>query len=418
MTGPFPAGDPAPAAASRADRVLVAATASFLFLAPAAASTGWRLIAISIAGFAILASGFPHLVRDWRAAPRAPLLAFALWSAICVLSWSWSDNPRYTLREAKTEIGYGLITFLVFVVAAMRVGRWHLWRGMLLAATVATFFLDIALEHLPWRLSRHSMDGGPGPWSTHLVMVAPLVLMLSWPHPWGDGRRGWWSVAALALLALAAWRTENRIVWAALGVQLGLAIMLIGADPAVRTHGFSRLRAVLLASALVVLLAFGASIADRNERLFHAATAAQSLERDLRPALWSVAWEQIRAAPWLGHGFGREIASAHFLALKPAGDLHHPPMRHSHNLFTDIALQTGVVGLAAFLLLLGALAREHWRWLRDPRVAPLGIVGLTLLAGFVMKNLTDDFLHRHNALVFWALNAMLLGLAHRARRED
>jgi hypothetical protein len=28
-----------------------------------------------------------------------------------------------------------------------------------------------------------------------------------------------------------------------------------------------------------------------------------------------------------------------------------------------------------------------------------------------VKNLTDDFLHRHNALVFWAFNAMLLGLA-------
>jgi hypothetical protein len=41
-------------------------------------------------------------------------------------------------------------------------------------------------------------------------------------------------------------------------------------------------------------------------------------------------------------------------------------------------------------------------------------MGLCVLAGFVVKNLTDDFMHRHNALVFWALNGMLLGLA-RAR---
>ena len=75
------------------------------------------------------------------------------------------------------------------------------------------------------------------------------------------------------------------------------------------------------------------------------------------------------------------------------------------------------IGLGVFVLLLAALAREHWRWVRDPRVAPLGIVGLTLLAGFVVKNLTDDFLHRHSALLFWAMNAMLLGLAQRARRE-
>jgi len=52
--------------------------------------------------------------------------------------------------------------------------------------------------------------------------------------------------------------------------------------------------------------------------------------------------------------------------------------------------------------------------LREPALAPLGMLGLALLAGFVVKNLTDDFLHRHNALVFWSLNAMLLGFA-RAR---
>ena len=34
-----------------------------------------------------------------------------------------------------------------------------------------------------------------------------------------------------------------------------------------------------------------------------------------------------------------------------------------------------------------------------------------------MKNLTDDFFVRHNALVFWALNGMLLGLGQRLGME-
>jgi hypothetical protein len=33
----------------------------------------------------------------------------------------------------------------------------------------------------------------------------------------------------------------------------------------------------------------------------------------------------------------------------------------------------------------------------------------------VVKNMTDDFLTRHNALVFWALNGMLAGLERRLR---
>jgi O-antigen ligase len=416
VTGPLAAGDPAPAAASRADRVLVAATATFLFFAPAAASTGWRLIALSIAGFAILAAGWSRLRGDFARLPALPLFAFAAWAAVSAASWFWSEAPHYSAREIKTEILYGTMAFAVFAVAGLRVGRWPLWRAVLLGATAITFLGDIVLEHLPWRLMRHSLDGGAGPWSTHLVLVAPLLLMIRWPRPWGDGRRAGWAIAALALLALAAWRSENRIVWAALGVQLGIATMLMGADPDMRTRAFSRFRAGLLAAVLVVVIAFAGSIAERNERLFHEETAAASLERDLRPRLWRAAWQEIREAPWLGHGFGREISGTRFLALAPRG-MAHPPMLHSHNVFADVAVQTGLVGLAAFMVLLLALAREHVRWLRDARVAPLGIVGLTLLAGFIVKNLTDDFLHRHNALVWWALNAMLLGLAARARRQ-
>jgi hypothetical protein len=43
------------------------------------------------------------------------------------------------------------------------------------------------------------------------------------------------------------------------------------------------------------------------------------------------------------------------------------------------------------------------------------MMGLAMLAGFVVKNLTDDFFYRHNALVFWAINGMLLGLARSTR---
>jgi O-antigen ligase len=94
----------------------------------------------------------------------------------------------------------------------------------------------------------------------------------------------------------------------------------------------------------------------------------------------------------------------------------HPPVRHGHNLLLNIAVQLGVVGVGLFVAVLALLAREYARFLAEPAIAPLGVIGLALLAGFLAKNFTDDFLHRHNAQVFWALNGMLLGLARRARR--
>jgi len=164
-------------------------------------------------------------------------------------------------------------------------------------------------------------------------------------------------------------------------------------------------------AALVATAALAASILDRSA--LHFAGATDSLERDVRPRIWGVAWEKFAQAPVLGHGFGREILAADFIPHTPRV-LGHPEIRHGHNVFVDMALQLGVAGLAVFVAILVMLAREYRSYLRREDLAPLGVLGLAVLAGFLVKCLTDDFLHRHNGLVFWAINAMLLGLARSA----
>jgi O-antigen ligase len=80
-------------------------------------------------------------------------------------------------------------------------------------------------------------------------------------------------------------------------------------------------------------------------------------------------------------------------------------------------LQTGAIGLAAFVALLAALTVRYVQFLRssDDALAFLGIIGIALVAGFVIKNLTDDFLLRSNGKEFWILNAALLGFGMRRR---
>jgi hypothetical protein len=80
----------------------------------------------------------------------------------------------------------------------------------------------------------------------------------------------------------------------------------------------------------------------------------------------------------------------------------------------NIALQLGIVGLGSSRGARSARARIR------PHAARLGggsARGHRPRAprGFLAKNLTDDFLHRHNAQVFWALNGMLVGFGRRAR---
>jgi len=74
------------------------------------------------------------------------------------------------------------------------------------------------------------------------------------------------------------------------------------------------------------------------------------------------------------------------------------------------------VGLALFVWMWAALARELIGALRDtPPRRWCAILGFALIAGYVVKNLTDDFHVRHVALLAWSLAGALLALTRTPR---
>jgi O-antigen ligase len=387
--------------------LLAAATSAFLFLAPITGSAGLRSAALIIAAVALAGSWRTNVKPHLSRIPLPFAAAFAAWVLLGLASLAWSVERRYTLDELRNEALYATLAVAVFFFAAQHAGRWRLWCAALLAGTLVVFSIYFAESAFGIKLSRHPAFELRGPWSTHLVLVAPIVLALSWRPPWGAGRGLAVGAAAMALLLYAAWATENRIIWVALAAQFLIAGLLQPAGP----EGAPRLRALSMVAALVATGVFAAAVADRSA--LHFAGAAESLERDVRPRIWRVAAEKFAQAPLVGHGFGREILAKEFIPHTPKV-LNHPQIRHGHNVFVDMALSLGLLGLAIFVALLALLAREHVRSLRRPELAALGVIGLMVMAGFLVKCLTDDFLHRHNGLVFWALNGMLLGLGRGA----
>ena len=411
LTHPSAAGEPPlPAALSPAERVLAAATALLLLLAPAAGSAGLRGAMLAIAAGALAWSRGRDLAGDVRAIPRAFLVCFLAWCALAALSVLWSVSPAFTRAELRPEVVYGIAAFAIFFAAARARPHWRLWWAAIIAGTVGVFALQLLQDLAGLRFSRHPMDGGPGPWSTHLVLVAPLLLAIAWPRPWGFDRGTTAKAAALVLLLVAAAETSNRIVWAALATQIAVVVILSGAIPAMDPAHAARLRRLTVIAALAVLAGFAISVAEKSAVHYRTdPSVTASIDRDLRPKLWAVARGEFAQAPWIGHGFGREILESKFLPVTPQG-MGHPPMRHAHNVFADVALQLGSAGLALFVAMLATLGWEYRGYLRDARLAPIGVIGLAMVAGFVVKNLTDDFFYRHNALVFWALSGMLVGL--------
>ncbi|PWB66998.1 MAG: hypothetical protein C3F16_00915, partial [Betaproteobacteria bacterium] len=176
--------------------------------------------------------------------------------------------------------------------------------------------------------------------------------------------------------------------------------------------GPRRYAALAFAAAALALFAalFAWSVQQRAERLEGTPYAEEArLSRDPRPALWDYAARRHGEAPWIGFGYGRGILDLQFrMGVTPGVD--NPKHTHAHNTALNVLIQGGVVGLALFSWMVFAVAREMAAGLsaRAPRrfVATLG---LALLAGFAIRNMTDDFLVRHSAMLAWALAGAVLG---------
>ena len=216
----------------------------------------------------------------------------------------------------------------------------------------------------------------------------------------------------LALLVASARLTENRMVWIALSAVFATAA-IVSAARWPRTFMRSPWRWLAPVAALLVILgfAFADAARERAQSVFPPNTSVEAtIKADPRLRLWQQLTERIGDHAWQGYGFGRRIQ-----AEEIASDLADLQLTHAHNLFVSQWLQTGAVGLGLFVAMLGSITITFVRYVRarDDVLAFLGVVGLCLLTGFIVKNLTDDFLFRSNAKEFWAMIAILVGLGAR-----
>ncbi|MFO1311960.1 MAG: O-antigen ligase family protein [Burkholderiales bacterium] len=372
-------------------------------------------------GFALAFAVWLSLGAIFYEAERVPLpdpwllLAILAWAAWSAASYAWSVRPELSKAEIGTEVGWGLCTAFVFYVAVRGPVS---FRAVATTAVAVGAALSVVAIHMvllqagadPEKSLQH-VHGGVGAFSTYLVLVVPLLPMLLAERPvgYGTGPVALAGVAMLfVLLLLGARATENRMVWLALAAGFVTASSLA----AWRWRGrLVRSPWRWAAALLVLLVVVGALFVDaatqraKND-LRPDASVARALADDPRFALWQYTFERIGERPWLGYGFGKSI-----LRPQMQDELKDPLLVHAHNLFASQWLQTGAIGVVALCAMLLALAWRYAVFLRasDGTLAAIGLAGLAMLAMFVVKNLTDDFMVRPTSKEFWALNALLVG---------
>lgn len=403
-------------------RWLAGFAAVYLFLLPT--NHGTYLRSIAFGGsllFAACALGWSLWERRQRPEARIPLppwsitLTVAAWFAWSALSYFWSVKPHYTAGQLAREVAENLLLVIAFFIASSDTATFRRYAAAALASFVIMAALALGYAMSPAGWDPALKHNGVGPYSTYVVLTAPLLLTLIAPTPVGLRRRGLalaLGAALLVLLVTSARLTDNRMVWIALAAVFATAA-IASAVRWPQTFMRSPWRWLAPVAALLVVLGFAFADAARERAEFDYppnTSVGATIKSDPRIRLWHQLFDRIGDRVWQGYGFGRRIQ-----AEEIAGEQSDLKLTHAHNLFASQWLQTGVVGLALFVAMLGAIGTTFVRYVRarDDVLAFLGVVGLSLLAGFVVKNLTDDFLFRSNAKEFWAVIAILVGLGTR-----
>jgi len=396
-----------------AHRVFIASAAAFLLVAPFPSSAGWRVFFIVVA---LMALGWQALREgrsmDLARVPRAFGMGAAAWIALCAASIAWSVDPGYTLAELRREILYGGIAFIVFFAGTREPRDLHVWVCTLFAGAFVLGVGEWVHFLRPDGLRVSGISMGPGPFSTHVAILAPLLAILAWRAPVGMGLGGAAMLALGAALLAAGIAGDSRFLWVAL---LSSAIVSFATfwmkAPAAHPARVPVKRAFLAILLLLPVLMAGS--AEYKLRYYpRAASTLESFALDERPLIWRVAADKALESPIAGHGYGREIVGKYLSTTLEAKGL-NAAYYHGHNVFLDSVIQLGVIGLASFLALVATLAAGFAGAGRSENGLPLAITGLAMLAGYLVKDMTDDFFFRPNSLVFWAVAGMLLGLAAR-----
>jgi O-antigen ligase len=362
---------------------------------------------VGVGGLALLAGvAWMQGTRVVRRTPLDGVLAF-LFASLAVSTLA-SGRPWEAIGWMRmwVVLGYfGVYWWLDDRESAMRFARWLLLAGVVAAAygvlqhyTGADWYR--ALLGRP-RMVKPRVGGAHGFASVgffrNYVTYAHVLVL---PFGFGMARAVTGGVAAMGgaiVLGLAIIFSTARGAWVA-ALAMGAALI------AVRRRGV----ALVLVAGLVIAGAWLASPGLR-EQVLPALTTTETNAGRL--GIYRANLDIIHDHPIFGLGFGRYQQAA-----RPYYDRHPEADRrsHAHNNFLQVAAEAGLVGLAAFALLLAtairygaqAMARLPDGPLRETALgAWLGIVGF-VVGGFTHYSFGDGEV----AIAMWATLAVLMRL--------
>jgi putative inorganic carbon (hco3(-)) transporter len=229
-------------------------------------------------------------------------------------------------------------------------------------------------------------------------LLFPLTVVTVWLSGTGIAlRQRLWLGLGWGLMVFALLFSLTRGVWLAYLAVLVLLGVIRGGRTLVGVTG----GAIVLAG---FLMTAGAGV---QERLWSTFDFVQNLPRS---QIWQANLDMIKTRPLLGWGYGN------YRKFRDPFYAQHPEANHTghaHNTFLQIAVDSGLLGLAAFLFFFWSLLRVGWMTYQHlpPEAEPLRsfILGALLsIVGFLVGGMTQhNFGDAEVVVVMWAISGVI-----------
>jgi O-antigen ligase len=354
------------------------------------------------------------LQRRWLIAKTPLDFSIFLFSIIGALSLINAVDVRYSAEE---YFGEWLTGIFLFYLTANNLREAHLKYvllalliGNLLMVTYGIYdFFHQGGSLFDYHVRARGLHTGFYLFSVYLITTLPYFLIGFFFIKKAASRVG--IIILLSLNFFALFLTYTRGAW----VPAGLSLFLAG------WKFLSKKWWIFSMGAAVILFFFFAprTVIFHYTKSSFLPSSAVSIETSW--ARWQVikfSLERLKENPFRMIGYGRRSFLKKYRDFYIKHKEEH--LWHSHNLFLDIALQTGIQGLLIFVLLIYKLLKFAWR---SAQVDPIPFRKFFFLSTFMMVlsffvlNLFDDCFIDDSALLFWFLTGTVMVIHHERKKE-
>ncbi len=303
----------------------------------------------------------------------------------------------FQLLDTETKWRSALLSFLL--VAAC-VGLYGVYQNFAGVSSTASWVDKEMFEQIKVRV--YSTFDNPNVLGEFLVMMIPISLAIIWKSK-TDGQKALYTGIALCLGACMIF-TWSRGAW--LGVLLATMLFLLIMD--------KRWSLLMVVGILMIPVLLGTDNPIANRLLSIGNTKDTSTA--YRVSIWQASLRMIGDFGISGIGIGSDAFSMIYPRYALAGANF---ALHAHNLFLQILVESGIVGILSFLLMIIAFIRRSFSLSvyqnRNRFSAALCIAICAGILGFLFQGLTDNVWYNYKmVLIFW----IMLSLASSASAPD